>query len=675
MGFYCPGFTLANRARAEFGVHGSMTMPAPDKGSKERGKSTAAFGAWLRRRSGVLLMVALFSGVINVLALTGSFYMLQVYDRVLTSHSVPTLVGLTVLMVVLYVAFGLLDYFRVRIMSRIGMAFDQAFSRNVFTVIQLAPLRTPGGNDGMQPIRDLDSIRGFLSGLGPTALFDIPWIPVYLAVVFALHPMLGLFALAGAVLLVALTLLTDLRSSEPLQRTSRSGSERAAIAESARRNAETIRALGMTRQLGERWQRLNDRYIDDQATAADTISGVGTLSKILRMLLQSGILGLGAYFVLLGEVTAGTIIAASITMSRAMAPIETAIAHWRSFVAARQSYRRLSSIIALAESDQAVRIELPPPRTSLSVANLYVTPPGADAPVIANVTFSLHTGDGLGIIGPTASGKSSLVRALVGIWPLAHPLSAIRLDGAALDQWTPERLGRHIGYLPQDVELIEGTVAENIARFDPAASDAEIIAAAQAAHCHDMIVGLRHGYQTPIGGSAGQSLSGGQRQRIALARALFRDPFLVVLDEPNSNLDTDGEMALSEAITGVRRRGGIVVLVAHKPAALAAVDTVLSLSRGSMLHFGPRDEVMRNVVQTPPHRRDNTAAEFQAQPQTLRPGVSAAVAPAQSRVTRPFPNTGQSADRTASLTSAISVQDLAGLVIVHETDPSGKTTR
>ncbi len=620
--------------------------------------------AALRRHRGVFMLVGMISGVINVLALTGSFYMLQIYDRVLTSHSVPTLIGLSILMAGLYVIYGLLDFFRLRIMSRIGMSLDRDIAGKVFSVIQLLPLRTRGGGDGMQPIRDLDSIRSFLSGLGPTALFDMPWMPVYLAVIYLLHPLLGLFATAGALLLAVLTLWTEVASTEPLKSAARTGADRAALGEASRRNAEAIRALGMGERMSERWQNVNARFVDEQTNAADAASAIGSLSKILRLLLQSGMLGLGAWLVLQGSVSAGTIIAASITMSRALAPIETAIAHWRGFVAARQSYRRLVQLFTEVERDDRRRHALPAPRSVLAVQNLFVMPPSSTVPVLANVSFALQAGEGMGVIGPSASGKSSLVRALVGVWRVTHPASSIRLDGASLDQWSADDLGRHIGYLPQDIELFDGTVAENIARFDASASDAEVVAAAEAAGCHDMIVRLPGGYASRLG-EGGQHLSGGQRQRIALARALFRDPFMVVLDEPNSNLDADGDAALTRAIVGVRERGGIVVVVAHRPAALHGVDKALALVNGMVQAAGPRDEVLRKVLQPQPVRPDARPAPGSGPPSgvVIQPagGFAAAAAPAARPPQGPPQGTGPSS----------TIIDLPGLVVVTDPDPRG----
>ncbi|MCB1520362.1 MAG: type I secretion system permease/ATPase [Hyphomicrobiaceae bacterium] len=567
------------------------------KNRRQRGRRGANdIMSALRRNWAIFVAVGFFSGIVNVLALTGSMYMLQIYDRVLTSHSLPTLVGLSVLMAGLYVAYGLLDFFRVRLMSRVGMRIDEDVSGKVFAVVQLLPLRAQRELEGERPIRDLDAIRQFLSGLGPTALFDMPWLPVYLGVVYLLHPMLGLFATAGAVLLVGLTIWSEVASAAPVRRAAQSYKDRSTLAEAAHRNAQTSRALGMSERIGARWQTLNTRYVDDTTAASDATSAIGTASKILRLLLQSGMLGLGAYFAVKGEVTAGVIIAASITLSRALAPIELAISHWRGFVAARQGYHRLVTLFDAVDLDQQERLKLPAPHKSLSVHNLFVAPPGASKPVISNVNFELQAGDAMGVIGATAAGKSTLGRALVGIWKPSHIASAIRVDGASLDQWPPTELGRHIGYLPQDIGLFEGTVAENIARFDPEAKSDDIIAAARAANCHELVVRLPDGYQTRIGDD-GQKLSGGQRQRIALARALYGDPFLIVLDEPNANLDADGEAALTQAIAAARARGGIVIVIAHRPAAIAAVNMLLMVADGQVKAFGPRDEVLRKVMQ------------------------------------------------------------------------------
>jgi ATP-binding cassette subfamily C protein len=565
----------------------------------------------------MLVGVAVFSGVINLLALTGAIYMLQVYDRVIPSRSIPTLIGLTILLVLLFVANGALDLVRSRIMSRVGLGVDEALRDDVFSAMQTVSLQSRGEGDGLQPVRDLDRVRSFLSGMGPAALFDLPWIPIYLVLIFMLHPSMGWFAVGGALLLVAVTIATEMLSKAPSLRSAQSGSARLAVAGLSARNAEVSRAMGMGPNLLGRWRDLTDRHLDDQIKASDAVGGMGVTSKALRLLLQSGILGLGAYLVVIGEVSAGVIIAGSIVMSRALAPIETVIQHWRGFVDARHASYRLGNLLKAVPDENRSLTELPAPARSLSVEAISVAPPGQKKPTIENVTFALEAGDALGIIGPSGSGKSTLARALVGVWRPPVGAGAIRLDGASLDQWTPARLGRHIGYLPQDIQLFEGTVSENIARLDPEATDEAIVAAAKAAGAHELIVGLRDGYQTRIGENGG-GLSAGQRQRIAFARALYGNPFMLVLDEPNSNLDAAGDAALSGAIKAVRERGGIVIVIAHRPSALANVDKVMAMADGKVQVLGPKEEVLRKVLAPVASSSTASGASVPVQPEVNR---------------------------------------------------------
>jgi ATP-binding cassette subfamily C protein len=458
--------------------------------------------------------------------------------------------------------------------------------------------------DGLQPVRDLDQIRGFLSGLGPTALFDLPWMPVYLGIVYVMHPWLGMLGAAGALVLIVLTILTEARSRAPTREAAETGAMRQALGEAIRRNAEAIRALGMGARLSGHWSRLNERHLSHQVTASDVVGGYGSITKVLRMVLQSAVLGLGAYLVIVNQATPGVMIAASILVSRALAPIEIAIANWRGFIAARQSWERLGKVLPLVPADDDV-LALPKPKDSLAVEGLWVAAPGQQPHILQNVSLTLKAGAGLGIIGPSASGKSTLARAMVGAW--AAQRGVVRLDGSALDQWPPEVLGRHVGYLPQDIELFAGTVAQNIARFDPEASSDTVLAAARQAGVHDLIAHLPNGYETEIG-EGGSALSAGQRQRVALARALCGDPFLVVLDEPNSNLDAAGDTALTAAVSSVRARGGIIVVIAHRPSALAGLDQLLVLADGQVKAFGPKDEVLRKAVQTVTAASSNAAA-------------------------------------------------------------------
>jgi PrtD family type I secretion system ABC transporter len=544
----------------------------------------------LRSCRSALIAIACFSGVINVLLLAGSLFNLQVYDRVLTSGSVPTLLALTFLVLVLYLFQGILEFVRGRMLIRVGRALDDQLNPSVYQAIVRLTV-SAGAGDRLQPLRDLDQVRGFLSGLGPTALFDLPWIPIYLGVCFLFHFWIGVTALAGAIVLIVLTLLTELFTRRPMVAAVRLGASRMALAEATRRNADVLQAMGMTSRLMQRWAGTHGGYIDSQQSASDVTGGLGGVSRVIRLTLQSAVLAVGAWLVIHQEATAGVIIASSILTSRALAPVELAIAHWRGFLAARQSRRRLADVLGAADGREPTA--LPAPRQNLAVENMSVAPPGQQRLVAQDVTFKLAAGQAVGIIGPSAAGKSSLARALVGVWRPTR--GKIRLDGAALEQWTSESLGPHIGYLPQDVELFDGTVAQNIARFQADAPSEAVIAAATAAGVHELILRLPEGYDTEIG-EGGAALSAGQRQRVALARALYGEPFLVVLDEPNSNLDAEGEQALTQAIASVRKRGGIVAVVAHRPAALAAVDMVLAMAGGRAQAFGPKDEVLREVL-------------------------------------------------------------------------------
>ncbi|RWQ40696.1 MAG: type I secretion system permease/ATPase [Mesorhizobium sp.] len=563
-----------------------MSHPHPSEPPRT---TLAAILASFRR---ALAGIALMSGVVNVLALTGSFFMLQVYDRVIPGRSVPTLVGLAVFAGTLFVFQGVLELIRSRLLVRIGMALDARLSGQVYAALMRLPLRTKLAGDGLQSLRDLDQVRSFMSSAGPTALFDLPWMPLYLAICFLFHFWIGMTALAGVVILFSLTLLAEIRTREPARKANSQAAARNTLAEATRRNVEVLQAMGFGSRIAERWSGINADYLDTNATASDLAGTLGTISKILRMMLQSGILAIGAYLVIHQEATGGIMIASSIMMSRALAPIELAIAHWRGFVTARQAWTRLTQLLVLLP-EAAISVSLPAPRSALSVENISVTPPGERRLVVQDATFALERGVGLGIVGPSASGKSSLVRAIAGIWLPVR--GTVRLDGATLDQWSPEELGNHVGYLPQDVQLFDGTIAENIARFEPQAPSDKILAAARAAGVHDLVIHLPEGYETRIG-EAGSALSAGQRQRVALARALYGDPFLVILDEPNSNLDAEGEAALTEAIQRVRARGGVAIVVAHRPSALASLDQVLVMANGRIQAFGPKNEILNKIT-------------------------------------------------------------------------------
>jgi len=550
-------------------------------------------GDALRTCRNAFIGLGVISCMINVLYLTGSLFMLEVYDRVLPSRSVPTLIGLAILAAGMYFFQGILDLIRGRILGRIGTALDEALNRRVFETMVRLPLIVGNRNEGLQPLRDLDNVRSFLSGAGPGAFFDLPWLPFYLAICFAFHVLIGLTALVGAVILVSLTIVTEYMSRQPAREATGLAARRNDLASSSRRNAEVVVAMGMSGRLTSRWIDANQNYLAGNQRASDITGGLGAIAKVLRMTLQSAVLAVGAYLVINQQATAGVIIAGSILSARALAPVDLAIAHWKSFVAARQSWHRLNRLLEQLPP-RAEQMLLQQPSSRLAVEAVSIVPPGDQKVIVQDITFALEAGHGLGIIGPSGSGKSSLARALVGVW---QPFRGkVRLDGAALDQWAGDVLGRHIGYLPQDVELFAGTVAQNICRFDPDANSGAIIAAAKEAGVHQLIIKMRDGYDTQIG-EQGTALSAGQAQRVALARALYGDPFLVVLDEPNSNLDTEGDEALTRAVRGARERGAIVVVVAHRPVGIEAVDQLLVLKDGRMQAFGPKETVLGQVLQ------------------------------------------------------------------------------
>ncbi len=557
------------------------------------GVRRSELGDALRACRSAFIGVGVMSCMINLLYLTGSIFMLEIYDRVLPSRSIPTLVGLVILAGGLYIAQGALDLIRGRILVRIGTSLDETLNARVFETVVRLPLMVGGRNEGLQPLRDLDNVRSFLSSMGPGAFFDLPWLPFYLAICFAFHVMIGVTALVGAIILVALTIATEFMSREPAREAMGLAARRNDLAATSRRNAEVLVAMGMSGRLTRRWSEANEKYLAGNQRASDVAGGLGAIAKVMRMTLQSAVLAVGAYLVIHQEATAGIIIAGSILSARALAPVDLAIAHWKGFVAARQSWHRLNRLLVSLPA-QSTPTQLQDPSKGLSVEGVSIVPPGDQKVIVQEVTFALEAGSGLGVIGPSGSGKSSLVRALVGVWQPVR--GKVRLDGAALDQWSSDALGRHVGYLPQDVELFAGSVAQNICRFDPEAGSAAIIAAAKEAGVHEMIIKMRDGYDTQIG-EQGTALSAGQAQRVALARALYGDPFLIVLDEPNSNLDTEGDEALTRAVRSARERGAVVVVVAHRPIGIEAVDQLLVLRDGRMQAFGPKEQVLGQVLQ------------------------------------------------------------------------------
>lgn len=537
---------------------------------------------------------ALFSGMVNILMLTGPIFMLQVYDRVLSSRSVPTLIVLFALVAVLYAFLGFFEFVRARALSRVGYRIDSEVMNGAKEAWITAGYRTEPINS--QPVNDLSTIRQFLCSPGLPSLFDLPWAPLYLGIVYLLHPLLGFAAAIGAVLVVLATAFNEWRTNAPLKQAAEWEMRESRFLDGSKRYAEAAISMGMVGNITRHWSHLRMGALALTQKAGHTNEAMSAFSRFVRLLVQSGILALGAYLAILQVVTPGVMIAASILAGRALAPIDMAIGNWKNFLRARQARSRLNDVFSKRPS-QTEHVELPPPTGHLSVkrmVKLVPTKSGERIPVLQNINFELQSGDALGVIGQSGSGKSTLARLLVGL--TMPDRGAVRLDGARFDQWEQDAIGRHIGYLPQSPGLMSGTVSQNIARFDPDVTDEDVVSAANLAGIHDMILGLSAGYETELL-SGGFPLSGGQIQRIALARAVLCKPALVVLDEPNANLDAEGDAALSVAIKELRDAGSTVVVIAHRPSAIAAVNKALMLKGGEQVAFGPRDEVLQKVTQ------------------------------------------------------------------------------
>ncbi len=535
--------------------------------------------------------VGIFSFFTNMLMLTGPLYMLQVYDRVLGSRSEATLIALTLLVAFLYGVMGILDFSRGRIMARVGARFQAALDWRVFDAMvrRSAVSNDPVAQTGLA---DLESVQRLIASPVLMSIFDLPWTPVFLFGIFVFHPWLGALAVAGGALLILITLLNQIFSQDPVRRAMITAHRAGLIADEIRNEAETIQSMGMRGSAFQRWKSRRDESLTETVRSGDVSGRFSSLTKTLRLFLQSAMLGLGAWLVLRGEVTAGTMVAASILLGRALAPIEIIIGQWPLVQRARRGWKTLAELLDKVPPE-APRTALPKPRARLQVQGLTVVPPGDRRAQLKSVSFTIEPGQAVGIIGPSGAGKSTLARALTGVWKPAG--GAIRLDGATLDQYDPDVLGRHIGYLPQRVQLFEGTIAENIARLDPNRDDAKIVAAARKAAAHEMILQFPDGYDTMISPGGGR-LSGGQMQRIALARALYDDPVIVILDEPNSNLDAEGSAALNRAIRQIKEDDRAVIIMAHRPAAIQECDTLLVLDRGTVTAFGPKNEVLRKMV-------------------------------------------------------------------------------
>lgn len=540
-----------------------------------------------RSGAGLIWVVFLFSIFVNLLMLTGPLFMLQVYDRVLGSRSEETLTALFLLVAFLYLLMALLDFARGRIMARFGANFQSALDRTVFDA-NLAQLPDGGTPKGVG-LRDLETIQTFTASPVFLALFDMPWSPVFLIAIFILHPMLGWVAVAGAAILVVVAILNQVITARKVRRaqtTARHAQELAAQIQNAR---EVVQSQGMRNAVSERWLQKQAAALDDRVSTADWTGSFTSAAKAFRLFLQSAMLAIGAYYVLQDELTGGAMIAGSILLGRALAPIEQSLGQWQTFQRARNSW---NSLVRLLSSTPAAKMitRLPRPEAAVRVRKLIVVPPGGTAPTLKSLNFEVQPGQALGVIGRSGSGKSSLAKALLGIWPAAS--GKIRLGGAELTQYDPDHLGRHVGYLPQNVVLLPGTVAENIARMASHIDGEAVIAAAKRANAHDMILTLPDGYDTLLDGDQSR-LSGGQRQRVALARALFGDPVLLILDEPNSALDAEGSQALNRTIKEFKAENKAVIIMSHRPQAIAECDTLVVLDQGAAVSYGPRDEVMK----------------------------------------------------------------------------------
>ncbi|OMQ41138.1 type I secretion system permease/ATPase [Pseudomonas putida] len=553
-----------------------------------------------RRLFGVL---ALFSGVINLLMLVPSIYMMQVFDRVLTSRNETTLLMLSLILLGFFALGCALEWVRGQVMIKMSAGLDTQLGERVFDAAFERSLKEHSANPA-QVLSDLNSIRQFVTGPALIAIFDAPWLPIYVIATFLFHPWLGVFTVIGSLILAGLAVWNELTTRKSMSEANRLSVASSSYVNSTLQNAEVIQAMGMLTPLRRRWYNVQQRVITEQGEASDRSSRIAALSRFVRMTWQSLALGLGAILVIENQISAGVMIAVSVLLGRAMAPAEALIGSWKQMGNAKSSYERLNRLLTEFPK-AALRMPLPPPTGALGIDRLVIIPPGMHKPAVNGVTISLAKGEVLAIIGPSASGKSSLARAMVGIWTAKQ--GSVRLDGAEVSQWSREALGPYLGYLPQDIELFDGTIAENIARFGEVDS-AKVIEAAQLAGINEMILHFPKGYDTLLG-SGGLGLSGGQKQRIGLARALYGQPALVVLDEPNSNLDDAGEAALVQAVRKLKAAGCTVVLVTHRPSILGAVDKLLFLKDGVQTLFGPRDQVLKTLLPPTPQKAVETRNE------------------------------------------------------------------
>ena len=539
---------------------------------------------------GAFQSVGIFSAIINLMMLVPSLYMLQVYDRVLSSHNETTLLMLTLMVLGAYLFISALEFVRSFVLIRVGAQLDMKMNKRIYTAAFEQNLKKAGGNAG-QALQDLTTVRQFLTGNALFAFFDAPWFPVYLVVIFLFNPSLGLFALGGTVVLVVLAYVNEVVSKKPLAEASSMAISAGNLATNNLRNAEVIEALGMLPNLMKRWFKLHASFLQLQAEASEKAGVITAATKFFRLSLQSLILGFGALLVLDGKITGGMMIVSSILMGRTLSPVEQLIGVWKTWGSTRSAYKRLSELLA-ANPPRKTGMSLPKPLGQISVQAVTAAPPGATVAVIKSLSFSIDAGDVLGVIGSSGSGKSTLARLLVGVWPAA--LGHVRLDGADIYQWNKDELGPHVGYLPQDIELFAGTVSDNIGRFGDVDAD-QVVLAAKRAGVHELILHFSQGYDTVLG-DGGAGLSGGQKQRIGLARAMYGDPSLLVLDEPNSNLDEIGEQALVAAIVDFRKRGKTVVLMTHRSSIIGVTNKLLLLQSGTAKMFGPTAKVLTDLA-------------------------------------------------------------------------------
>jgi len=555
------------------------------------------------------IMAGFFSMFINILMLVPTLYMLQLYGRVVTSRSQETLIMLTGIVVVLFITLGLLEIIRSRVLIRISNKMDSLLNKRVFDSLFKLAEKYPN-KASSSALSDLTQIRQFMTGNGLFAFFDAPWLPIYVGVLFLFHPDYGYFSLVAIVILLVITTLNEYSTKSKLQEANKFNSEAMMYVNSNLRNAEVIHAMGMKDNIGKRWQDKHYKFLNAQSKASASASIWANTSKITRMMLQSLMLGLGGYLAINNEVGSGMMIAGSIMLGRALAPLDLMVNTWKQFSGARTSYVRLNALLNDFPKDKEY-MELPAPTGELLLEQVVVVPPNGKEPSIRGISMSINKGDVVGIIGPSAAGKSSLARAVLGLWPLAN--GKVRLDGADISQWDKVRLGQYIGYLPQDIELFEGTVSENIARFGEIDAK-KVVEAAQKASVHDMILKLPDGYDTKIG-IGGSSLSGGQRQRIGLVRAIYNNPVLVVLDEPNSNLDELGELGLIQAINSLKQNGSTVIIITHRPNILQVTNKIAVMKNGMLEMYGNSNEVLAKL-------RQNSAPKPQQQtrqPSPARP--------------------------------------------------------